>query len=119
MTIFFISLGQLAYFILIIQDEHCAIHPKYFHALIYEGSNAIVEYLRAKKRARAQKIFCHSSVGPSCYSSLTSLALSLILIIQLCDWKRITLSYQRTPLHFFGYIYAPFFELMLLTWSQR
>jgi len=37
-----------------IQDEHRAIHPKYFYAPISEGSNAAVEDSRGKKRARAE-----------------------------------------------------------------
>jgi hypothetical protein len=56
-TIFFYfacSFGQLADFILMIQDEHRAIHPKYSYAHISEGSDAIVEDLRGKKRARAK-----------------------------------------------------------------
>jgi len=37
-----------------IQDEHRAIHPKYFYAPISEGSNVAVEDSRGKKRARAE-----------------------------------------------------------------
>ena len=57
MTIFFnftYHFGQLADLILMIQDDDRAIHPKYFHVLISEGSNAIAEDLRGKKRARGE-----------------------------------------------------------------
>ena len=57
-TIFFnftCHFGQLADLILMIQDDDRAIHPKYFHVLISEGSNAIVEEsLCGKKRARGE-----------------------------------------------------------------
>jgi hypothetical protein len=56
-TIFFnftYHFGQLADLILMIQDDDRAIHPKYFHVLISEGSNAIVEDSRGKKRARGE-----------------------------------------------------------------
>jgi len=37
------------------QDEHRAIHPKYFYAQISEGSStAAAEDSRGKKRARAE-----------------------------------------------------------------
>jgi len=36
------------------QDEHRDIHPNYFYAPIFEGSNAAVEDSRGKKRARAE-----------------------------------------------------------------
>ena len=51
------------------------------------------------RNAPVQKISCNLNMGPPFYSSLASLAVTLI--IQLCDWRLISLSYQQTPFHIF------------------
>ena len=67
--------------------------------------------IRVARNARAED-FGNSNVGLPFHSLRTSLALLLTLIIQLCDWRQSVLSANPLP-HFFGYTYAPFFELML------
>lgn len=51
-----------------------------------------------------QKISCNLNMGPPFHSSLALLALLLILIIQLCHWRLISPSYQRTPFHILSVI---------------
>ena len=56
------------------------------------------------RNARVQKISCNLNVGSLFHSSRMSLVLLLTLIIQLCDWRLISPSYQRTPFHIFSVI---------------
>ena len=54
-TLFFLLVLLVDWLIFMAQDEHRAIHPKYFHAQISEGpSNTAAEDSRGKKRARAE-----------------------------------------------------------------
>ena len=95
-------------------DEHRAIHPKYFYVPISESSNAAVENSRGKKRTCAEdffKIQCGSA-----FSFLVNLVrpftYSYHSVVRLEAYQPV-LSANSLP-DFFGYAYAPFFELMLL-----
>ena len=94
---------SIGLFIFITQDEHRAIHPKYSMPL-FPKVPTLQWRIRVVRNARVQKMSCNLNVGPSFYFSRTSLAVLLTLIIQLCDWRLISPSSQRTAFHIFSVI---------------